>query len=433
MQSDTTPSTPVKNPDSQTSENYNIINRIIHNTTALSSLKYIDCRWLLLGNFASFIAIGMQQLTRAWLILRLTNDSPLALTFVTMAFALPMTVISLLGGALADRVPKRKLMIVSQTVTFFMIFILATLDYSGYIRFWHLIVIGVINGSTVAASMPSRQSIISDIVPEDEVMSAIALSNSANNATRIFAPSLAGVLIAFIGTAWVFYLIAVVQLIALFFTYLLKTGTEATGKSNKSFTGDIVEGFRYAKTNPVILGLVLLSLVPAIFGFPYITLLPAWAREALDAKSLGMGGLEAAMGVGSLLGALILASIKHIKNRGVFLIVNGFAWGLALLLFSRCGSYYTAYPGIFVVGFMSSIFMALNNTLMQIKSSDKMRGRMVSLSMMTFGIMPLSAVPFGILAEHIGTPHSLTVAGALLCVFIIFFYMFSSKFRKVAK
>ena len=185
-------------------------------------------------------------------------------------------------------------MIVSQTVTFFMIFILATLDYSGYIRFWHLIVIGVINGSTVAASMPSRQSIISDIVPEDEVMSAIALSNSANNATRIFAPSLAGVLIAFIGTAWVFYLIAVVQLIALFFTYLLKTGTEATGKSNKSFTGDIVEGFRYAKTNPVILGLVLLSLVPAIFGFPYITLLPAWAREALDAKSLGMGGLEAA-------------------------------------------------------------------------------------------------------------------------------------------
>ena len=139
------------------------------------------------------------------------------------------------------------------------------------------------------------------------------------------------------------------------------------------------------------------------------------------------------MGFGSLLGALILASIKQIKNRGVFLIVNGFAWGLALLMFSRCGSYYTAFPGIFVVGFMSSIFMALNNTLMQIKSSDVMRGRMVSLSMMTFGIMPLSAVPFGILAEHTGTAHSLTIAGALLCAFIIFFYIFTPNFRKVAK
>ncbi len=428
MQSDSPPGSS-NNPDSSKHNKKNILYRF----TALKSLQYVDCRWLMMANFASFMAIGMQQLTRAWLILRLTDDSPLALTFVTMAFALPMTVISLLGGALADRVPKRSLMMISQAIFFFMVLIVATLDYTGLIRFWHLIVIGVINGSVVAASMPSRQSIISDIVPEDKVMSAIALSNSVNNATRIFGPSLAGFLIVFIDTAGVFYLIAIVQLIAFFFTYLLKTGKQATGKSNKSFTGDIAEGFRYAKSNPVMLGLVLLSLVPAIFGFPYITLLPAWAREALDAQSLGMGWLEAVLGLGSLIGALVLASMRHIKNRGVFLIINGFAWGLALLLFSRCGSYYTAGTGIFVVGFMSSIFMSLNNTLMQVKSSDEMRGRMVSLSMMTFGIMPLSAVPFGILAEHIGTPHSLTIAGTLLCVFIIFFYIFSPNFRKVSK
>ena len=407
-------------------------NSIIYKIKAFHSLQYIDCRWLILGNFASFMAIGMQQLARAWLILRLTNDSPLALTFVTMAFALPMTVVSLLGGALADRVPKRRLMMISQAVTFFMVLILATLDYTGLIKFWHLIVIGVINGSVVAASMPSRQSIISDIVPEKELMGAIALNNSANNSTRLVGPSLAGFLIVFIGTSGVFYLIAVIQLVALFFTYLLKTGKEATGKSQKGFANDILEGFSYAKSNPVILGLVLLSLVPAIFGFPYVTLLPAWAREALDAHSAGMGGLEGFMGFGSLLGTLILASVKHIKHRGVFLIINGFAWGLALLLFSRCGSYHTAFPGIFVVGFMSSIFMALNNTLMQIKSSDEMRGRMVSLSMMTFGIMPLSAVPFGALAEHIGTPDSLMDAGVLLCAFIILFYIFTPNFRKVS-
>ena len=423
-------------PSSQPDKKANLSNRLknfIYGFNALTPLQYVDCRWLMLANFVSFMAIGMQQLTRAWLILRLTNDSPLALTFVTMAFALPMTVISFLGGALADRVPKRKLMMISQVATFFMVLTLATLDYTGLIKFWHLIVIGVINGSIVASSMPSRQSIISDIVPEDNVMSAIALSNSINNSTRIVGPSLAGFLIVFIDTSGVFYLIAIIQLVALFFTYMLKTGTEAKGKSKKSFTGDIVEGFRYAKSNRVMMGLVILSLVPSIFGFPYITLLPAWAREALDAQSIDMGILEMVMGLGSLIGAFILASVKHLKNRGAFLIYNGFAWGLALFLFSRCESIYTAYPGIFVVGFMSSIFMSLNNTLMQIKSSDEMRGRMISLTMMTFGIMPLSAVPFGFLAEQIGTPASLMDAGALLCAFIILFYVFTPNFRKVAK
>lgn len=429
MHSDPPSSSTVNNPDSQKKQN----NSIIYRFTALHSLQYIDCRWLILGNIASFIAIGMQQLTRGWLILILTNDSPLALSFVTMAFALPMTVVSLLGGALADRVPKRSLMMICQSISFFMVLIVATLDYTGLIRYWHLLVIGVINGSVVAASMPSRQSIISDIVPEDELMGAIALNNSANNSTRLVGPSLAGVLIVFIGTSGVFYLIAFVQLIALFFTWLLKTGKQATGKSKKSVTGDIAEGFRYAKTNPVILGLVLLSLVPAIFGFPYVSLLPAWAREALDAHSAGLGLLEAILGVGSLIGTLILASMSSIKNRGVFLIINGLVWGFALFLFSRCGSYYTALPGIFIVGFISSIFMSLNNTLMQVKSSDEMRGRMVSLSMMTFGIMPLSAVPFGALAEQIGTPDSLMIAGALLCVFIVFFYIFTPNFRKVSK
>lgn len=429
MHSDSPSSTSNGDPESLKNKK----NSIMYKIRALNSLQYADYRWLIMANFASFMAIGMQQLTRAWLILRLTNDSPLALTFVTMAFALPMTVVSLLGGVLADRVPKRNLMIISQAVSCFTVLILATLDYTGLIRYWHLIVIGIINGSVVAASMPSRQSIISDIVPEEELMSAIALSNSATNSTRLFGPSLAGFLIVFIGTSGVFYLIAVIQLITLFFTWLLKTGKTATGKSNKSVTDDIVEGFRYAKNNQVILGLVLLSLVPAIFGFPYVTLLPAWAREALDAQSLGMGGLEGFMGFGSIIGTLLLASIRQIRNRGVFLIINGFAWGLALFLFSRCGSYSTAYPGIFIVGFMSSIFMALNNTLMQIKSSDQMRGRMVSLSMMTFGIMPLSAVPFGALAERIGTPDSLMIAGLLLCVFIVFFFFMTPNFRHASK
>jgi MFS family permease len=405
----------------------------IYNLKAFSSLKYIDCRWLMLANLASFMAIGMQQLTRGWLVLRLTNDSPLALSLVTMSFALPMTFMSLVGGVLADRLPKRKLMITSQTTVFLTVLLLATLDYAGIIQFWHLIVIGIINGSVVSLNMPSRQSIFSDIVPDDELMGAIALNNSATNSTRLVGPSLAGFLIIFIGTAGVFYLIAGIHLVSLIFICLLKTGINPKGKNQKSVTKDMAEGFRYAKSNPIILGLVILSLVPSIFGFPYVALLPAWARESLNAHSLGLGALEACMGFGSLLGTLILASFNNLKNRGRFLIINGLVWGIVLVLFAGCSAYYSALPGIFIVGFMSSIFMALNNTLMQVKSSEEMRGRMVSLSTMTFGIMPLSAVPFGVVAEHIGTPYSLMIAGAILCTFMIIFYFSSRDFRRIAQ
>lgn len=317
---------------------------------AFQSLKYVDCRRLILANFASFLAIGMQQLTRGWLILKLTNDSPLALSFVTMSFALPMTFMSLVGGVFADRFPKRKLMIISQTNVTLTVLLLATLDYTGIIKFWHLIMIGILNGSVVAVAMPSRQSIFSDIVPEDDLMSAIALNTSATNSTRLVGPSLAGFLIVFIGTAGTFYLIAIAHLISLIFICLLKTGTNATGKSKKSFTHDIAEGFRYAKGNHVILGLVILSLVPAIIGFPYVSLLPAWAREALDAHSLGMGLLEATMGFGSLLGTLILAFLNKLTKRGIILIINGFVWGVALLIFSGCGSYYMPFRVSLLLG-----------------------------------------------------------------------------------
>ncbi len=430
MQDETSPLKSIEENAEQ--ENPSKLN-LIYRFTALRPLEYRDYRWLFMANLMSFLSIGMQQITRGWLILMLTNDSPLALSFVTMAFALPMTFVSLVGGTLADRVPRRSLMLMSQAVGCFMVFILATLDYTGIIRYWHLIVIGIINGSMAAASMPSRQSIISDIIPEGKLMSAIALSNFAVNMGRLAGPALAGVLILFIDTSGVFYTIALLQLSAFFFTSLMKTGRKPTGSRDKSFSADIIKGFKYAGKNRVILGLVILSLVPSIFGFPYVTLLPAWAREALNVQSDDLGWLMAMMGLGSISGTLVLASIRRLKNRGLFLIINGFAWGLSLFLFSMCETYSTAYSFIFILGFMSSIFMSLNNTLMQVNSSAEMRGRMMSLSLMTLGIMPLSAAPFGFLAEYIGTPGSFMIAGILLCLFILFFYLFTPEFRKASR
>ena len=397
---------------------------------ALQSFRYRNFRWLWMGTFAFFMSISMQQITRGWLVLRLTDDSPLALSLVMMSFALPLTFASLFGGALADRLPKRQIMILSQSGYFLMVLTIATLDYTGLISFWHLIIIGIVNGTLAAFNMPSRNSMISEIVPENELMNAISLNNSGINLTRIIGPALAGVLILFLDTAGVFYLIAFINGVSTIFTSLIRDGNAPTGHKVKGVATEILDGFRYAKENPVLMGFVIISFVPALFGFPYIALLPAWSREALNANSDGLGLLMMVMGIGSLAGTLTLASIRRFKRRRLFLIVNGFVWGLALILFSRCYLYVTALPSLFFVGFTSSVFMALNMTLMQTYSSPEMRGRIVSMSMMTIGIMPLSALPFGALAESIGTPGSLQVAGIILCCFMVIFYFAHPRFRE---
>jgi len=400
---------------------------------ALESFRFPDYRWLWLGTFFSFMAVGMQQITRGWLILRLTEDSPLALALVMMSFALPLTLVAVFGGAFADRISRRKIIVLSLSGNTLLTLLLAVLDMTGLVQFWHLMVLGFCNGTMAAFNMPSRQSIISDIVPDGNLMNAISLSSAGMNLTRIIGPVLAGVLIVFIDTAGVFFLNAIIYAVSVLCTLMIQTGRgPVTDGPRKGVVTDIREGFRYAAGEPTIRALVIMAFVPALFGFPYLALLPAWGREVMNIQSDGLGVLMMFVGIGSLVGTLILASIRHLKRRGLFLVINGFIWGCTLSLFAYCHSYATALPVLLLIGILSAVFMSLNMTLMQLYSSSEMRGRIVSMAMMTFGIMPLSAVPFGLLAERIGTPDSLALAGLMLCLFMTAFFFLFSKFRSVS-
>lgn len=398
-----------------------------------TSFRYRNYRWLWFGTFLSFMAVGMQQVARGWLVLRLTDDSPFALAMVMMSFALPLTFVSIIGGVLADRIPRKKIILVSQAGNAFFTLLLAILDMTGLICYWHLLVIGVCNGTLAAFNMPSRQSIVSDIVPGDALMNAISLSSAGMNMTRIIGPALAGVLIIYLDTGGVFCLVALIHAFSVFSTAMIAIETAPSkGGRDHGIAADIREGFRYTMGNSTLRGTFIMSFVPALFGFPYLALLPAWGREVLDIQSDGLGLLMACIGIGSLIGSVGLASLNHLKKRGTFLIVNALVWGGALALFSRCTSYPTTLPVLVIVGILSAVFMSLNMTLMQSYSSSEMRGRVVSMAMMSFGVMPLSAVPFGALAEGIGTANSLGIAGLLLCLFAVVFFVRFPAFRRVA-
>ena len=377
------------------------------------------------------MAMNMQMITRGWLVLRLENDSPLALVLVMVSFAAPMTVVSLLGGALADRFPKKNLIIVSQSANAVMTFVLAMMDASGVIWFGAVLIIGVINGSMMAINMPSRQAIISDIVPETKLMNAVALNNSAMNLTRIIGPAIAGFLIVFIGTSGVFYLISVIYVLSALSLLMVKTNAVQARGAKKGVGKDIFEGLRYVWSDVNLRGLILMAFIPSLFGFTLFALLPVWAREALNVNSSDLGILMTMMGVGALIGTLGLAGVRKFSRRGVLLLGLGVMWGIALVGLANSMIFPVAMPFLLIVGLISSVYMSLNMTLTQVSSAPEMRGRVMSIMMMTFGLMPMGALPFGTIAEYIGTANSLTISGALLSLLILAFAFAYPAFKRI--
>jgi predicted MFS family arabinose efflux permease len=174
-----------------------------------------------------------------------------------------------------------------------------------------------------------------------------------------------------------------------------------------------------------------MAFVPAIFGFLLFALLPAWAREALNVRSTDLGILMMFMGVGALVGTMGLASIKKFNRRGMLLLVSNVVWGLAIIAMSQSVSHLMAMPFLVMIGLLSSITMSLNMTLTQVYSAPEMRGRVMSLNMMTFGLMPLGALPFGYFAEFIGTANALTISGIALAAISLAFGLLYTPFRRI--
>ena len=398
----------------------------------ITTLKYRDFRWLWIGSFGSFLAMNIQMITRSWLALQLTDNNPLLLAMVMASFALPMTVFSLLGGALADRLPRRSLIVFSQSGNAIMTLFIAILDMTGNIELWHLLIIGVLNGSMMAINMPSRQAILSDIVPDKLLMNAIALNTSSMNLTRVIGPAIAGFLIIIIETSGVFLIVSIIYVLTALSMSMVNAGKTPIKISKKStITSDIKEGILYVINDKTRRNIMLMLFIPVLFGFSYYSLLPAWATEALDAQSDGLGIIMMGMGLGALTGSLIIAYIKKINSKGKALLLACSTWGLLLAIFAQSNSYYMAIPLVIFIGIFSSVFMSLNTTLLQSSSEPDKRGRVMSVSMMSFGLMPLSSIPFGALALITGTSNSLSLSGLILLALTILFFIFNDRLRNL--
>ncbi|MFW6126158.1 MAG: MFS transporter [Chloroflexota bacterium] len=386
--------------------------------TTFTSLHNRNYRWLWLSTIAFFGGIQMQVVARGWLVYELTS-SPFALGMVSAAFGLPLLLFSLLGGAVADRVAKRNLIILSQVGNSAVTLAIAVLITTGNIEFWHLVGAAAATGIGFIFIAPGRMALISELVTPRELLNAIALSSSGTNLTRVVAPAVAGALLAVIGTAGVYYVMVAMYLASVFFMSRIPRGAAPAARPGVSLWGGIAEGLRYLRHSPVMITLLLMAFIPIVFGMPYANLMPVFAVDVLDVGEAGLGLLMSMTGVGALMGSLGVASLGDFRRKGLLLIGVGLLFGVALAIFGLSHIYGLSLFILVVVGLSNAAYMTLNNTMVQSSAPLEVRGRVMAIFMVTFALMPLGTLPIGYVAEAIGPTFAITGGAVLVLIFIL--------------
>ncbi len=381
---------------------------------AFRALQNPNYRLFWCGQIVSMVGTWMQRIAQAWLVLRLT-DSPLALGIVTTCQTVPVLAFVLFGGVLADRVPKRRVLVISQAVMLAQAAIIAILAAGGWIRLWELYLLAAVLGTATAIDNPTRQAFVKEMVGPEDVPNAVALNSIVMNTARLVGPALGGVTIAAVGVAGCFALNACSFLAVIAGLLLMRPERfyEAVRAPRGRVLTQIGEGLAYVARTPNVALVMLLMGVIGTFGYNFTVLLPLIARYVLDAGSVGFGALTSAMATGSLIAAFSIAYSGRVTERTLFIGAAGFS---ALLFALALVTHWVPMIAVLVaLGLFSIAFTTTANSRLQILTPPHLRGRVMSLYTMLFlGTTPIGSIVLGTLAEHFGV-RAATGAVAVIC------------------
>ncbi len=380
------------------------------------SFRHRNFRLYFLGQMISLVGTWMQGVALSWLVYRLTGSS-LDLGLLGFTSQLPMFLLPLLGGALADRLDRRRILVGTQAASMIQAGVLAALTLTGHVEVWHLYALAALLGCINALDMPTRQSFVIELVVKEDLHNAIALNSSVFNAARVVGPSVAGILVAAIGEGWCFLVNALSFVAVILGLLAIRLPRRTPAKSPVSLLANMLEGCRFAWSTPFVRSALLLLGTGSMLGVSYATLMPVFAGEVLHSGARGLGILLASAGVGSLAAALTLAARRG--GAGLEKLVLGAAggFGVSLLLFSLSRNFTLSALLLAPVGYSMIVFMAGTNTLLQLRTPDALRGRVMSLfSMMLIGMAPFGSLLAGALAHLLGTPPAVGLCGAAILV-----------------
>jgi MFS family permease len=398
----------------------------------LTSFRHRNFRLFWLGQLVSLIGTWMQTVAQGWLLVELTHADAVALGLLAAVQFMPVLVLGLFGGVLADAVPKRRALIATQIVSGLLALILGLLVLDKSVQVWHIFVLAGFLGVVNAFDMPLRQSFVVEMVGRDSIANAVALNSAVFNATRIVGPAVAGILIATLGLAACFlinaasYIAVIAGLLIMREDELHRPPVSGLERSLRSVVAQLAEGLRYVRDTPTIAIAVAIVAVVSTAALNFVVLLPLLAQDVLGGGATTYGFLSSAAGVGSLVGALSLAFGRAPSFRR--LLAGAAAIGLAMIGLGISRWLPLSLVLMTVAGWGLIAMAATTNMIIQLSTPDHLRGRVVSVYLTVFaGSTPIGGVASGAIAATAGTPAAFIVAGvvSLLAVAVAAFFRWS--------
>ena len=389
---------------------------------AFASLHHQQFRWLYVSNILFFFAMNGQFLVRSILAYELTG-SKLALGAINLMVAIPMLVVSPFGGVIADRVERRNLIMLGQGLLLFNEFIILVLLLTGNLEFWHMLVVVFFMGCLFPFIMPARQAIVANIVGKQGLGNAMALQMGGMNAARVVGPVVAGGVVALTDVKWVYVMAVVLYGLALLSMLRVSKSPPAPGAGKKPVLRELVAGVRYVAGDAPVRALMLLSIIPMMLAMPFQSLLVVFAEDIWKVGDGGLGVLQAFAGIGGIMGSFYVAWAGQSPRKLRLMMASLLAFAGTLFLFALSPWFLLALPLVLIADIFASVFSTTNGTIIQLLIPDEVRGRVMSLMMMTFGLTPLGTLPVSAVAEAFGVRAavaSASVATAILALIIFF-------------
>ncbi len=369
----------------------------------------------------------MQMLTRGYLVYDLTGSASL-LGIVSAGSAVPMLVLALFGGAIADRVERKRLIQIGQFTVALLALVVGLAIFTEWIRWYHLMAASLIQGSIWSFMMPARQAIIPQVVGPQKIGNAMALNAAGMSAMTLLAPAIAGGLYAWAGPANVYFLIVGLSLLSVLMTTMVATPKPNGPARKRAMMQEIGAGLAYIRGNRMVLVLLMMGFVTTLLASPFRMLLPVFVVDIYGRGPDSMGLMVAMMGGGSLVGSLAIAALGNWK-RGLLLILGALISGTALMMIAAFPFYFAAAAIMLLVGLGDAGRRTINMGLIMEVVDDQYRGRVMSVFMMNFGLMPLGVLPAGLAADLLGGQAMAGIMGAMLVIVAAAVYLTQKSLR----
>jgi predicted MFS family arabinose efflux permease len=400
---------------------------------ALSNRNY---RLFWVGAFLSNIGTWMQAVAQGWLVLLLTN-SAFWLGLDAFFATAPGFIFTLVGGVFADLIDRRRLLMITQIVAGTAALALATLVITNVVNRWIVLGFSFVTGCCMALASPSFLAMTYDLVGREDLPNAIAMNSTQFQLARVVGPALAGVAFRVFGLAGCFYanglsFIAVVAALWVVRPQYRLNVPRREERERGAFWRDLIEGFRYVRNRPRVSSLLLLSAVNSLFGAPYFTLVPIYARNIFGLGETGLALMMGAAGAGAFFGALLVAYLGDVKRKGWLVLGGSIAFGVFIANFALSSRLTLSLAFLFGLGFSLVVCVSTINTLLQKLVTDQMRGRVMSMFILSFmGTMPIGSILAGTASNHFGPQHTLAVGGLIVALVATGVMIFNKRLREL--